>query len=61
MLFQSSVEALEGKSWCIVEAEEPAQAASMAGGRTVAMDDKALVIPLTTEPTPVYAKVGWAE
>lgn len=50
----------EGKSWAIVDAEEPAQAASMAGGRSVAQDDKALVIPLENgEPTPVYAKVGW--
>lgn len=59
VLFPTSPEANEGKSWAIVEAEEPTQAASLAGGRSVAPDDKALVIPLDSEPISVYAKVGW--
>jgi hypothetical protein len=59
VLFTTSPEAEEGKSWAIVEADEPAQAVSMVGGRTVAMDDKALCIPLDEKPIPVYATVGW--
>lgn len=61
VLFTSSHEAEEGRSWAIVEADEPAQAVSMVGGRTVAMDDKALVVPLDANPIPVYARVGWHE
>lgn len=59
VLFTASHEAEEGRSWAIVEADEPAQAVSMVGGRTVAMDDKALVVALDEKPIPVYATVGW--
>ena len=59
VLFPTSAEAKEGKSWAFVEAEEPAQAASLAGSRAVAPDDKALVIALNGDEQWVYAKVGW--
>lgn len=61
VLYAASREAKEGKSWAIVEADEPAEAASMAGGRAIATDDTALVIALGQDPTKVHAKVGWVE
>lgn len=51
----------EGRSWAIVEADEPTQAAKMAGGRSIATDDRAFVIELKQEPVTVHAQIGWTE
>jgi hypothetical protein len=52
----------EGRSWKIVEAETPAQAAEVAGGHSISTDDKAYVVAIENRGLiVVYAKVMWAE
>lgn len=61
VLFPSNPEDNEGRSWAIVDAAEPTEAAKMAKGGAATNDEKALVIELNKPPIPLYAIVAWSQ